>query len=535
MKKKFLATLLLAGSLILTSCGDIDIKKIASAIVDEGSSSAQVSSGESDTAISSDPTFSDEGEASSTNQPISSNQPSDESSQPADSSSASSSASSSVAAIDYVSDGSVKLTQEYSGHEFLTDGIGQVTLMTPIDGDTAHFKNANGGGDTIKIRFYGIDTPESTGNVEPYGKQASNFTKEKLNAASSNGTIVISSTFTEYKAPDPDSTGSRYLGLVWISLDKKNAPKEDLVLLNLWIVQEGLSYTKNVAAIPQYVDTFYAAEAQAEVLKLKMWSGEDDPYYNYGDYEDVSLLDVKKELEICFADSTHKNKYDNKKIRFTGTVVGYSNNILYVQEFYPYDDTDLSKGGDYAGINIFTGMKAIPSKYTKVNTYLEICGLAQDSENFGFQVTDTESHFPRVGSSSDADTQIILKAEDNTEEHSLYTFEKTAAEVTNWAKGNDLTALFCFVKVTTQVTIKSFYINASNEITLQVEGESWNIFIAFTYYGDPNDSSQVWKEESLFVGKTFTIQGVYAFHKTTSGKINYQLIPSKSADLVYIA
>ena len=179
-------------------------------------------------------------------------------------------------------------------------------------------------------------------------------------------------------------------------------------------------------------------------------------------------------------------------------------------------------------------MKAIPSKYTKVNTYLEICGLAQDSENFGFQVTDTESHFPRVGSSSDADTEILLKAEDNTEEHSLYTFEKTAAEVTSWAQSNDLTALFCYVQVTTQVKIKSFYINASNEITLQVEGESWNIFIAFTYYGNPEDSSQVWKEEDLFVGKTFTIQGVYAFHKTTSGKINYQLIPSKSADLVYI-
>ena len=44
-----------------------------------------------------------------------------------------------------------------------------------------------------KIRFYGIDTPESTGNVEPYGKQASNFTKAKLEEADANGTIVISS------------------------------------------------------------------------------------------------------------------------------------------------------------------------------------------------------------------------------------------------------------------------------------------------------------------------------------------------------
>ena len=43
MKKSLIATLLLSGSLLLTSCGDIDIKKVASAILDDGSSSAQPS------------------------------------------------------------------------------------------------------------------------------------------------------------------------------------------------------------------------------------------------------------------------------------------------------------------------------------------------------------------------------------------------------------------------------------------------------------------------------------------------------------
>lgn len=44
MKKSLIATLLLSGSLLLTSCGDIDIKKIASAILDDDSSSAEPSS-----------------------------------------------------------------------------------------------------------------------------------------------------------------------------------------------------------------------------------------------------------------------------------------------------------------------------------------------------------------------------------------------------------------------------------------------------------------------------------------------------------
>ena len=43
MKKSLIATLLLSGSLLLTSCGDIDIKKIASVILEDDSSSAQPS------------------------------------------------------------------------------------------------------------------------------------------------------------------------------------------------------------------------------------------------------------------------------------------------------------------------------------------------------------------------------------------------------------------------------------------------------------------------------------------------------------
>ena len=43
MKKSLIATLLLSGALLLTSCGDIDLKKVASAILDDGSSSAQPS------------------------------------------------------------------------------------------------------------------------------------------------------------------------------------------------------------------------------------------------------------------------------------------------------------------------------------------------------------------------------------------------------------------------------------------------------------------------------------------------------------
>ena len=69
--------------------------------------------------------------------------------------------------VDYASNGSVKLGLDYVNKDFYVDGVGQFSLKTAIDGDTAHFTplidSTHQG--TMKARFYGIDTPESTGKV----------------------------------------------------------------------------------------------------------------------------------------------------------------------------------------------------------------------------------------------------------------------------------------------------------------------------------------------------------------------------------
>ena len=41
-----------------------------------------------------------------------------------------------------------------------------------------------------ELRYLGIDTPESTGQIEPYGKKASDFTKAIMNKATS---VIIES------------------------------------------------------------------------------------------------------------------------------------------------------------------------------------------------------------------------------------------------------------------------------------------------------------------------------------------------------
>ena len=444
--------------------------------------------------------------------------------------------------IDYANNGSVKLELDYVGHDFYKDGIGQFDLKTAIDGDTAHFVQVDKSKsqETMKARFYGIDTPESTGKVQEWGKPASNFTKEKLHEAAENGTIVVSSAQSTYGAPEPDSTGSRYVSLIWVHMTKKNAPYNELSLLNLWIVQEGLSWVKNVQSMPQYSDTFYAAETQAKNYKLCLFSGLPDPLFNYGDYQDASLLDIKKEIAATLADKDHENAYDNALIRIQGTVAGYSNHILYLQDYVLNDPDDPSQGGEYCGVNIFVGMGSISSKYTKLNTFIQVCGLAQDTENYGFQITDTQGRFPAGTPTSENDAKIIYTPEQNAEtEHNLETLEYTTAGLSNVASAKqpyNLECLNCNVCVTEPLTVNRVFINdsASQEITLYFEGASFNCYIPFNYKGNPDKPNDRWNEESDFMGRKFSLKGVYVLHKTQSGNINFQIIPNGGGDLVWI-
>lgn len=465
-------------------------------------------------------------------------------------SSSSSSSSSSAEYVDYAGNGSVQLQLDYTGHSFWTDGVEQVTLYQTIDGDTAHFttKEKNAKGDTIlKSRFYGIDTPESTGKVQEWGKPASNYTSEILTRANKNGTIVVSSPSSEYGAPSPDSTSVRYVSLIWVNETEKNAPKEKLKLLNLMIVQDGYSWVKNVSDIPEYSDTFYAAESQARALGLHLFGTEKDPLFNYGDYKNVSLLDIKTEVVATLNDPSHKNAFHNEKVTVQGTVAGFSNHILYLQDYCSYlddsgeplyyndkgestyqDKIDAGIKGEYAGINVYVGMSAIPSKFTTVGNYIQISALALES-NFGFQLTD--GTFPTV-SYDENDAQVLIKAKDNTEEHALHTFEYTSAEVNALIANKNYESLNCSIKVTDAVKVTGGYDSDSAHILYTGSSSSFSVYFTFPYQPYPDDTIVQWTTYSKFVDKYFYFSGVFALHTTTSGTTRFNIYPSKSSDIV---
>ena len=294
------------------------------------------------------------------------------------------------------------------------------------------------------------------------------------------------------------------------------------------------------------MDTFYAAQRQAEEYKLNMHSGLDDPDYNYGDYEDASLLDIKNELKETLADPNHVNKFDGAKIRFQGTVCGFINHVLYLQDYVLYDNDDPAKGGEYCGINVFVGMSDISSKYTKINTYLQICGLAQYTENYGFQVTDTQGRFPVGSATSENDAVIMYTPAQNEEtEHNLEVQEYTLEQLNNMAKATkpyNLDTLNCRTRLVDangdplKLKCNRVFISdsTSKEVTLYFEGAEFNCYIPFNYKGDPSRTNYRWVLESDFIDQYFTLVGTYVIHKTTSGRITFQIIPNGTPDLVWI-
>lgn len=240
----------------------------------------------------------------------------------------------------------------------------EVTAKAYVDGDTTHFYVPTSIVDTglLKARYLAVNTPESTGKIEEWGKKASNFTREKLSSAES---IIIESDNSTWNV---DSTGGRHLVWVWY----KPAGSDTYRNLNIELLQNGLSIASN-SAENQYGEICMAAIAQAKEQKLHMHSNKKDPDFYYGEALPVTLKHLRTNLEL----------YEGMKVAFEGVISREDGQTVYVEE---YDsETDM-----YYGMTVYYG-------YNLTGTGLEILdpgnrvafvGSVSNSEGFGWQVTD---------------------------------------------------------------------------------------------------------------------------------------------------
>ncbi len=205
----------------------------------------------------------------------------------------------------------------------------EVTVKSFIDGDTTHFNVPTDISEDgiLKARYLCVNTPESTGKIEPWGKKASSFTREKLSSAVS---IIVESNDEKMNA---DSTGGRFLLWIWY----KPSQDADYRCLNIELIQNGLSIVGGTIA-ERYGDVTNLAFQQAKASKLNVHSGQNDPDFYYGDAYEVDLKGLRTNIAL----------YEQKKVAFVGVVTRNNANTVFVEA---YDaETDL-----YYGMSVYYG------------------------------------------------------------------------------------------------------------------------------------------------------------------------------------
>lgn len=264
----------------------------------------------------------------------------------------------------------------------------EVSVKLFIDGDTTHFNVptsvvANG---VLKARYLAVDTPESTGKVQEWGKTAANFTKSKLQSATS---IVLETDGADWEV---DSTGERRLVWVWYKPEGSSTYRN----LNIEILQNGLAHASNSAG-NRYGEAYcMPAINQAKALKLHVYSNEKDPGFYYGDAVYLSLRELRLNVE----------EYDGVKVAYEGVITYNSDNGVYVES---YDEETGIWYGMYAYYGFQMPGTALqilkPGKHVRiVGTVSEfsgswqVSGLDYDRRNpdnpNSLKLLDEEDHAP---------------------------------------------------------------------------------------------------------------------------------------------
>lgn len=382
-----------------------------------------------------------------------------------------------------VTDG-LKLTQSYEGKSFINDGIGEVTVAQFVDGDTTIFRQKNGGGPNFTGRYQGINTPESTYTVEPWGYAASNFTKTALKNAAK---IVLQTEDIDVRT---DSNG-RYLAWVWL-IDETG----DSRLLNLELCERGLAFNK--ANGTSLNNEFSESVLRVTAARAHIY-GEKDPDFDYSkNSTPMSLKEIRESygsVEQCLS---QKNK--GKRVVVNGVVARMNGSTsCYLQQ---YDD----ETNRFYGVYVYGGFTQ-KSEFAVGNSVIIECRIGY---YFGsLQLTDIISIKLRAwGDKTNPDSTVHV---DDIEDMSVINPENTLL-------------MGSFVQLHNLVVVGGSDTETSNAFTIRcnytLNGEIKRLDIRvdanITLRDESNERITTYE---YFSGKTFeTIKAVVSYYDYDGGE-----------------
>lgn len=150
-----------------------------------------------------------------------------------------------------------KKPQESPSEETNSGDFVKVTVQRVVDGDTFELTTGE------KVRIIGVNTPESTTKTEPYGKEASNYTKEKLT-----GKAI----YLQRDVSETDRYG-RLLRYAWLEVPKE-ITKETIAkyMFNAHLLLEGYGQPYTFQPDSKYADIFIEFAREARENEKGLWS-----------------------------------------------------------------------------------------------------------------------------------------------------------------------------------------------------------------------------------------------------------------------
>ena len=321
-----------------------------------------------------------------------------------------------------------------------------------VDGDTTHVEAKNLGY-TIKIRYLGIDTPESTSEIEKWGLTASYYSKYIYSGDSSllkyldvtptyagvTSLILVGQsaslngdkmTLEDLKLGSSEQGtyfatadgNQRSLAYVWYAT-VDNPTKNDFRCLNLEMVYQGFSF--GVGSPEDTGDYFYRyfdkANLSAKANKRHIYSDKEDD--NYFDYEKVEVDELS--MSRLYTSGTHDDAdlkyypdsvYCNKKslYKVKGYVTRKVGTSFYIQDKPSYSAADLAASDPY-GLYVFTYSETP----IKTGDYVQVIG-AISSYSGCYQMQGISYH--TLNPNPNRDTTIISRG------HEIRPIEVTGAQ-----------------------------------------------------------------------------------------------------------
>lgn len=343
----------------------------------------------------------------------------------------------------------------------------KATVKSYIDGDTTHFyvEECEAFPDgVVKARYLAINTPESTGKLEEWGKAAAAHTKEKLKGAYA---IMIESDTAEWNL---DSNG-RHLLWIWYQAEENGEWRN----LNLEILQNGYAVGSN-SGQNRYGTACLAALDQAAREELYVHSKGKDPSFPYGAATEITL----KELRL------NRDAYLGVKVAVEGVIAQDTNGTIYLEE---YDAED----GRYYGMQVFYGynMPASAKRFLKAGNRVHIVGTFQYAEVVNaYQIAGLE--YDQMKPNDPALTHLIEK-----EQAIPYTEIADLASFT----GGKTDILFGDETVSV----------ANNELALYTSATIKDLTVTSTYVTQKGDSKGAISLTCQKDGITFTVRTIVLY------------------------